>query len=85
MTQITLNSLANPKEVTVMATVRPGFCIVDFDGLYVFAELQSDADGQRWERWAGDPSPEDAAALRKVIEEHGGFDTTSVVVEPPAK
>ena len=85
MSKITLFNLATPQDVDVKATLRPGFCIVDYEGEYVFAELVSDATGQRWEQWAGSPSAEDSAALRAAIEANGGFDRTTVTVTPPSE
>ncbi len=88
MSAIDIYNLAGDKPCTVMRTLRPGFLIIDYDGEFVFAELQTVSDPirgtlQRWELWAGSPSESEKAALDEVIRENGGFDETTVVVVPP--
>lgn len=79
MSTITIDGV----EHVVTVTLRPGFVIADAGGAFACASFDDVA--KEWNWYGGEVTPEDAAALRKIIEENGGFDKTTVVVEPPAK
>ena len=63
-------------DCAIAKTLRPGLVIADAGGAFAYA---SDESGD-WEWWAGEQTPEMAQALRDVIDEHGGFDTTVTTV-----
>ena len=76
MANITINNLADQREYEVVKTLRPGRVIINFDGLFVFADLTDDG----WQRSQDPPSADDRAVLNAVIQANGGFDTTTTTV-----
>jgi hypothetical protein len=66
------------KNYPVKVALPSGIVIADAGGAFSYASF---AEGE-WRWYAGHETQEMAAALKKVIDENGGFDTTSVVREP---
>lgn len=74
MTAITIDG----QQYAIKAALREGFVIADAGGAFAYAAR--DPATMTWDWWAGSPTADDAAALKKVIEDNGGFDRTSIDV-----
>lgn len=77
MATITIDNLASSKTYNIIKFVSNGRVIIDYDGLFVFAEVTA----QGWQLMADTPNEEDKKILDSVIENNGGFNNTSVSVQ----
>lgn len=75
MYHILINSVPYP----TLLVIRPDFCIINFDEVYVFAKL--DSQTKTWDTYNGEVSDSDKLALNKVIQNNGGFDNTTISIE----
>lgn len=81
MSTIAIHNLADRPKYEVVEALWPGRVVIAYEGALVFADYNNVEGG--WELSQDPPSAEDEATLKRLIEERGGFDKTSVVVTPP--